>query len=203
MKKVFFSFLLIGYSDSIDKIFKGDPSARRSFDLIHLDIMPENEAKELLTKGFVEIEDLKYDSSSLEKYVTVAGGYPHSLQILGHHLVEIDNDNNISNEDWNEAIVISANELRSKDFSSFYSFNRKPTLREEIMNYLALSNGTVITKKNLGGALKGKNIYQKSALPQLIRTGAIKEDVNSGRLSLHSELFKSAIRFHLKSLEKN
>ena len=200
-EKGFFSFLLIGYSDSIDKIFRGDPSARRSFDLIHLDIMPENEARELLTKGFDKIEVLKYDSSSLDKYVTVAGGYPHSLQVLGHYLVEIDNDNNISNGDWNQAIVVSADELRSKDFSNFYSFNGKPTLREEIMNYLALSNET-INKTNLGKALKGKNIYHKNTLPQLIQKGAVKEDVNTGRLTLHSELFKSAIRFHLKSLEK-
>ena len=202
-EKGFFSFLLIGYSDSIDKIFKGDPSARRSFDLLHLDIMPENEAKELLTKGFNEIDGLEYDSSSLDKYVSVAGGYPHSLQVLGHYLVEVDDNNNISNGDWNEAIVISANELRSKDFSNLYSFNGKPTLREEIMNYLALSNGTIITKTGLGKILKGKNIYQKSALPQLIQTGAVKEDANTGQLFLHSELFKSAIRFHLKSLEKN
>ena len=202
-EKGFFSFLLIGYSDSIDKVFKGDPSARRSFDLLHLDVMPDNEAKELLTKGFNEIKELKYDIPSLDKYITVAGGYPHSLQILGHQLVEIDNDNNISNEDWNKAIVISANELQSKDFSHLYSFTGKPTLREEIMNHLALSNGAVITKTSLGKALKGKNIYHKTALPQLIQTGAVKEDVNSGRLSLHSELFKSAIRFHLKSLEKN
>ena len=202
-EKGFFSFLLIGYSDSIDGIFKGDPSARRSFDLIHLDIMPEDEAKEILIKGFNEIDNLKYDISSLKKYVSVAGGYPHSLQVLGHQLVEIDNDNNISNGDWNEAIIISANELRSKDFSNLYSFNGKPTLREEIMNYLALSNESIIRKKNLVKALTGKNIYQKSALPQLIRKGAVKEDINTGQLSLHSELFKSAIRFHLKSLEKD
>ena len=164
--------------------------------------MPDNEAKELLTKGFDKMKGLKYDVSSLDKYVTVAGGCPHSLQILGHYLVEIDNDNNISKEDWNEAIVISANELQSKDFSNFYLFNGKPTLREEIMNYSALSNGAIITKTSLGKTLKGKNIYQKTALPQLIRIGAVKEDVNSGRLSPHSELFKSAIRFHLKSQEE-
>ena len=202
-EKGFFSFLLIGYSDSLDKIFKGDPSARRSFDLIHLDIMPENEAKEILTKGFSKIEGLKYDLSSLDKYVSVAGGYPHSLQILGHQLVEIDNDNNISNGDWNEAIIISANELRSNDFSNLYSFNGKPTLREEIMNYLALSKESIISKTSLVKALKGKNIYHKNNLPQLIQKGAVKEDANTGRLSLHSELFKSAIRFHLRSLEKD
>ena len=200
-EKAFFSFLLIGYSDSIERFFKGDPSARRSFDLLHLDIMPDSEAKELLTKGFNQVENLKYDSASLDKYVSIAGGYPHSLQILGHQLIEIDKDNNISNEDWNQAIIHSANELQSKDFSNLYSFKGKPTLREEIMNHLALSNGDIITKKTLGKAL-GKNIYQKTALPQLIQTGAIKEDINSGRLSLHSELFKSAIRFYLKSLEK-
>ena len=200
-EKGFFSFLLIGYSDSIDKVFKGDPSARRSFDLLHLDVMPDDEAKELLTKGFNKI-GLKYDNPSLDKYINVAGGYPHSLQTLGHQLVEIDNDNNISNEDWNKAIVISARELQNKDFSQLYSFTGKPTLREEIMNHLALANGTVITKTSLGKAL-GKNIYQKKALPQLIQTGAVKEDINSGKLSLHSELFKSAIRFHLKSLEEN
>ena len=201
-EKGFFSFLLIGYSDSIDKFFKGDPSARRSFDLLHLDVMPDDEAKELLTKGFNEIKALKYDIPSLDKYINVAGGYPHSLQILGHQLIEIDNDNNISNEDWNQAIVNSAKELQSKNFSELYSFAGKPTLREEIMNYLALANGVAVTKTSLGKFLD-KNIYQKNALPQLIQTGAVKEDVNSGKLSLHSELFKSAIRFHLKSLEKN
>ena len=201
-EKGFFSFLLIGYSDSIDKVFKGDPSARRSFDLLHLEVMPDDEAKELLTKGFNEI-GLKYDNPSLDKYINVAGGYPHSLQTLGHQLVETDNDNNISNEDWNKAIVISSRELQNKDFSQLYSFTGKPTLREEIMNHLALANGTVITKTSLGKSLVGKNIYQKKALPQLIQTGAIKEDINSGKLSLHSELFKSAIRFHLKSLEEN
>ena len=201
-EKGFFSFLLIGYSDSIDRFFKGDPSARRSFDLLHLDVMPDDEAKELLTKGFNKIKDLKYDKPSLDKYINVAGGYPHSLQILGHQLIEIDNDNNISNEDWNQAIVNSAKELQSKDFSALYSFAGKPTLREEIMNHLALANGVAITKTSLRKSL-GKNIYQKNTLPQLIQTGAVKEDVNSGKLSLHSELFKSAIRFHLKTLEKN
>ncbi|MCY4513285.1 MAG: hypothetical protein OXB86_06320 [Bdellovibrionales bacterium] len=125
------------------------------------------------------------------------------LQVLGHQLVDIDNDNNISNEDWNKAIVVSAKELQSKDFSQLYSFTGKPTLREEIMNHLALANGEVITKTSLGKQLDKKNIYQKNALPQLIQTGAVKEDINSGKLSLHSELFKSAIRFHLKSLEEN
>ena len=93
-------------------------------------------------------------------------------------------------------------ELQSKDFSALYSFAGKPTLREEIMNHLALANGVAITKTSLGKSLD-KNIYQKNTLPQLIQTGAVKEDVNSGKLSLHSELFKSAIRFHLKTLEKN
>lgn len=202
-EKGFFSFLLIGYSDSIDKFFKGDPSARRSFDLLHLDVMPDKEAKELLTKGFNEIKGLKYNESGLDKHITVAGGYPHSLQILGHQIIEIDNDNNISNEDWSKAIINSTKELQNKDFSHLYSFSGKPTLREEIMNHLALANGDVITKTSLGKNFSGKNIYHRTALPQLIQKGAVKEDVNSGKLSLHSELFKSAIRFHLKSLEKN
>ncbi len=163
-EKGFFSFLLIGYSDSIDKIFQGYPSARRSFDLLHLDVMPDSEAKELLIKGFNEIKKIKYDKPSLNKYVTVAGGYPHSLQILGHQLIEIDSDNNISNEDWNKAIISSANELQSKDFSDFYSFKGKPTLREKIMNHLALSNGVVIKKTDLGKAL-GKNISKNGFTP--------------------------------------
>ena len=203
-EKGFISFLLIGSDDSIDKIFKDDPSARRSFDLIRLDVMPENEAKELLTKGFGKIEGLKYESSSLDKYVNVAGGYPHSLQILGHHLIEVDQDNNISNGDWNDAINKSANELQTKDFSDLYLFNGKPTLKEEIMNYLADSD-TTINKTNLGKIFKSKNknIYAKNGLPQLIQKGAVREDTNTGQLYLHSELFRSAIRFHLKSLEEN
>ncbi len=53
--------------------------------------MPRKEAKEVLTKGFEKI-GLSYDDQALDCNIDVAGGYPHSIQIIGHHLVEVDRD---------------------------------------------------------------------------------------------------------------
>ena len=199
LNKGFFSFLLIGYTESIDKFFKGDPSARRSFDFLQLDTMPKNEACELLTKGFDVVEGLSYDTACLEKYITQAGGYPHVLQLLGYHLVDVDSDNNILEDDWKTATQIVTKELQRKDFSEFYAFNDKPTLREQIINCLARQDGpSNITKKELKNLVKG-NIYNKSFLPRLIQNGAVKEHPNTGVLSLHSELFRSAVLMHLLS----
>ena len=194
-EKAFVSFLLIGYSDSVEVFFKGDSSARRSFDFIHLKAMPREDAKALLIKGFEKI-GRKYDAASLDKYIDAAGGYPHSLQMLGHNLIEIDSDQNISNGDWEQAIEKTAKDLQSKDFSDFYAFQGKPTLREELMNILALLDSS-INKKNLAKVLEKKNIYSKSCLPKLIQQGAVREE--NGDLILQSTLFKTAILFHLNS----
>jgi hypothetical protein len=46
------SFMEFGYAEVIERFFSGDPSARRHFDVLNLTVMPRNEAKEILVKGF-------------------------------------------------------------------------------------------------------------------------------------------------------
>lgn len=197
----YLSFLIIGYNDAVDKFFIGDPSAKRSFDSIYLNIMPDSEAQELITKGFNEA-GVTHSAHDLEEYIQYAGGYPHCLQIIGHHVIEVDKDNNIDSSDWTKALDSAALELQSKDFSNLYNFEGKPTLREEVLNVLALMGESVSkTKLNQAFTEKGNNIYTKSCLPELKRIGAVKENPENGALRLQSLLFRSAILLHLKTKE--
>src|SRR3990167_4123471 len=101
------SFLLIGYEEDVTKFFLQDTSARRTFDMYPLDVMPDNEAEEVLTKGFTTA-GVKWDSLSLARNISIAGGYPHSIQIIGHNLINKDQDKFVDQSDWASAIVDSA-----------------------------------------------------------------------------------------------
>ena len=139
------SFMIIGYSDTVKELFAEDPSAKRHFDSVPLEVMPLPEAVEVLTKGFEEIE-IKYDRKDVEQCIIPTGGYPHSIQLLGHNVVSLDEDNDLSTEDWNNAITRTSVELQSVTFSDFYNFNGKQTLRETLMDVLAIV-GKPISKK--------------------------------------------------------
>lgn len=187
-EKGYISFLLIGYDHTKDDFFEADESSRRAFDCFQLGVMSPHEAGEILTKGFDEV-DVAYDADSLKKNILVTGGYPHSVQIIGKNLIEVDTDMNISNEDWKEAINLTAKELTTKDFAEFYKFSGKPTGKEEILNILAvcpkpLSPQEIATYCNL------KNIYPY--LKKLRTSHSIRETEN-GNLELHSHLLKTAI----------
>lgn len=188
------SFMIIGYPEGIERFFSGDPSAKRHFDIIELSPMPREEAMEILMKGFESIA-LSFDKSELDQRIDVAGGYPHSIQMIGHYLVDVDIDENIDKEDWEKALQRSAEELARKDFSDMYDFHGKGTLRETVLNILALS-GKPLSKQTLRELSNGKNIYTKTCLGELKRTGAIKE-MPDGMISLHSMLFRAAILVHL------
>jgi len=187
------SFLAIGYADGIERFFSGDPSARRHFDMIHLSVMPRNEAKEILTKGF-EKAGLTYDKGALDQNIDVAGGYPHSIQVIGHHLVEVDTDGHVAEDDWKQALQIAATELARKDFLEMYDFNGKGTLRETVLNILALTGP--LTKQQLREAADGKNIYNEPYMGTLKKSGAVKE-LQDGTITLHSMLFRASILIHL------
>ena len=193
------AFLIISYPEAIKNFFKGDPSAKRSFDMLPLEIMPNNEAEQILTKGFIQVQ-IQYDELVIRNNIDKAGGYPHSIQVLGHNLVEIDNDNYIDQEDWTKAIKQTALELQHKDFSNLYSFNGKIRQRDELLNILALMPKPV-SKSDLAKEFnkKNKNIYASSCLPELKKIGATKEEPETGFLSLQSYLFKSAISLHIAS----
>lgn len=192
----YLSFLIIGYSSSVDTLFEGEPSARRSFDFTKLDVMPTAEAQELLTKGFDKIE-IDYDRRALAERIEIAGGYPHALQVLGRQLVNADTDGNITDHDWQQAVPKAAQELRMKDFFDFYSFDGKQTNSEKVMNILALSNGHIPVNKAKLQKVLGKSIYRN--LNQMLGRGVIKEDNSDGCLSLQSKLLSSAISFYLQS----
>ena len=188
------SFMAIGYLEGMERFFSGDPSSRRHFDIIELSALPRTEAKEVLIKGFQKA-NLKYNEQDLDRNIDVAGGYPHSIQVIGHQLVEVDQDGDITEPDWTEGLQKSAVELARKDFSEMYDFSGKGTLRETVLNILALV-GRPIMKQALRDHAGGKNIYTSTYLGELKRLGAVKE-LPDGTIALHSMLFRAAILIHL------
>lgn len=193
------SFLLIGYESAFNDFFKGDPSARRQFDTISLGVMPIEEAKEVLTKGFKEA-NVKWDQSSLDEYILATGGYPHSIQLLGHNLIECDSDNLIDDEDWEKAINRTAKELQRKDFAEMYDFHGKASVREKILDVLAVG-WQPLTKQEIMKYAGIKNVYQY--LPDLEKRGSIKIDSDTGKVILHSRLFGIAILLKIIDKVKN
>lgn len=186
------SFMLIGPEKAFDDFMAGDESARRAFDPVKLEVMPLSEAAEVLTKGFADAE-LSWDKDALARNIPVTGGYPHSIQVVGHHLVDLDDNGKIEQDDWEKAIHKTAIELQEKDFSRMYSFAGKQTGQEKILNVLALF-GPRMSKSGLVKDCKDAyglaNAYQY--LPALEKEGSIRI-LGDGRVELHSELFRTAI----------
>lgn len=185
----FVSFLLIGYDQALDDFFAGDPSARRQFDSIGLEVMPLSEAEEVMQKGFKEAE-VQWDEGALKRNIIATGGYPHSIQLLGHNLLDEDRDNRIGDDDWTKALHQTALELQKKDFADLYNFDGKPTAKDAILDVLAVA-GRPMTKTELDRHCQVKNIYQY--LPELKKRGSIKQIPASQQLSLHSQLFRTSI----------
>lgn len=184
------SFLLIGYDEDVEKFFSEDSSARRIFDLYPLDVMPADEAADVLKKGFKEAE-YTWEETVLQEKIDVAGGYPHSIQVLGHNLIEVDGDGNVGAPDWERAITKSAQALQTKEFSRMYSFGKSLTEKDKILIEMALTDSS-LNRKEISEKSTSKNVYKEIGL--LKATGAIKEDENKN-LSLQSQLFRTAILF--------
>lgn len=182
------SFLLIGYEEDVARFFSEDPSARRTFDMHRLEVMPDVEAREVLTKGF-ESANIRWDETALKFNISVAGGYPHSIQIIGHNLVDLDQDSYINQDDWAQAIATSAIDLQSKVFSSMYSFNKPITEKDKILIALANENKP-LSRKEIAQITGNKNVYQY--IPNLRECGAIKEN-DSKAIYLQSQLLRTSI----------
>jgi len=185
----YISFLLLGYEEAAIDFFSGDPSARRQFDSIQLDVMPLEEAEEVMRKGFREAE-VTWDEEELKKNIIATGGYPHSIQLLGHNLLDEDRNNHIDKEDWFKALHRTALELQKKDFAELYNFESRPTAKEAILDVLAVA-GRPLTKLEIDQYCEVKNIYQY--LPELKKRGSIKQVADSDKLTLHSQLFRTSI----------
>ena len=192
-------FLLIGYESALKDFFEGDPSARRQFDPIGLGVMPIDDAKEVLIKGFKEAE-VTWDQAALDSNILATGGYPHSIQLLGHNLLEMDKDNQIDGSDWDKAIHRTATELQSKDFAGMYNFHGKPSAIERILDVLAVAWQS-LSKQEIMKYAEIKNVYQY--LPELEKRGSIKTDEDTGKLFLHSRLFGIAILLKIMDKVKN
>ena len=192
-EKGFISFLLIGYQETLEIFFKGDASARRLFDIVELEVMPKNEAKEVLTKGFQQL-NVTYDEKLLEQNIMITSGYPHSIQMIGHNLVEVDVNNHIGKDDWEEAKKRTAEQLQTKDFADMYNFRGKRTNKEYIMDILAVSSRP-LKLKEIQDFCGGKNIYQY--VKPLKTTHSIFVNPKDDTIELHSHLFKTAIMLHI------
>lgn len=186
-------FLLIGYDRTVDNFFVSDQSARRQFDLIPLRAMPLLEAAEVLQKGFTEAK-VSWDEDALLDNIIVTGGYPHSIQMIGHNIIEVDVDMRIDDKDWDEAIDKTAYDLQAKDFATLYDFKGKPSINELILDILAIK-GTPLTKNEIKQLSGGKNIYQY--IPALIKRGSIKEVQTREQIRLHSQLFRTSVLLHI------
>lgn len=182
------AFLLIGYETALNDFFTGDPSARRQFDSVQLGVMAPHEAKEVMEKGF-GVAQLKWNSDALHQRILVTGGYPHSIQLLGHNLLEIDQDDSIDNTDWDNAVKQTAADLQRKDFAEMYNFHGKPSAKEKILDVLAVA-WQALSRKEVAKYSGVKNIYQY--LPELQKLGSIKLD-EENKLCLHSQLFRFAV----------
>ncbi len=184
------SFMLLGYTESVQEFFEGDHSAKRHFESMPLTSMSNEEASEILKKGFDKV-GVNYNSKEVFKYVKYTGGYPHSIQLLGHNIIAKNTNNTINENILKNAIIDTALDLRNKEFSDFYDFEGRPTLREKLLQVLA--KNSPITKKHARELCDGKNIHQKEVLPRLIKLGAIKENKKTTELTLQSNLLKTAI----------
>jgi hypothetical protein len=171
----------------------GDQSARRQFDFIPLGAMPWDEAREVLTKGFTEAK-VTWDEEALVNNILVTGGYPHSIQMIGHHLIKVDTDMFIDDKDWDEAINKTAYDLQTKDFATLYDFKGKPSTNELILDILAV-RGKPLTRNEIKQLSGGKNIYQY--IPALIKRSSIKELQTTGQIILHSQLFRTSVLLHI------
>jgi hypothetical protein len=192
------SFLLIGYEEDEEKFFSKDSSAKRMFDLYKLDVMPSDDAKLVLTKGFVAA-NLEWDVEALSLNIGTAGGYPHAIQRLGNNLVEVDSDQNISAEDWHNAIFKTANDLQTKEFATMFSFGKAQTTRDKVLVALATS-GDPLNRQELKERTGNTNVSQD--ISKLKKVGAIREN-DKKQISLHSQLFRTAILFDHFSREPN
>jgi len=184
------SFIIIGYEEDVSKFFSQDSSAKRMFDFIPLDVMPDGDAMDILKKGF-EAAGVKFDEAALRENISMAGGYPHSIQILGYHLIETDTDGQVDQKDWDRAAIDAMFTLRSKEFAAMYSFGKPLTVKDEILSLLAKENRPLL-KKEIADQLKKKNIYQY--IPVLKKIGAIRGDADK-KLQLQSQLLRTAILF--------
>ena len=109
----YISFLLISPETTVNTFFAGDSSPRRNFNFIKLTALTDREAQILLSNGF-KAANKAFDQTALIKGLEVATGHPQTLQLLGRQLINLDTDNYIGKDDWQQVAVKLAKKLRYK-----------------------------------------------------------------------------------------
>ncbi len=186
----YISFILIGYRDTERKFFEGDESARRNIDEVSLNPMPDEEAYQILCKGF-ESAEVKWDEPAARDSIKRTAGYPYAVQLLGHNAYEADTDGNIDEDDWIKATVSTALELQTKEFSTMYSFQGKKGSREAIIDCV-IDNNACLSKSHINSLCPKLNVYRE--LPKLIQQGSLIEDAD-GKICISSQLLRWAVIF--------
>jgi len=194
----YISFLLIGYESGYESFVRGDESIRRLLDPIQLKEMPEIEVIETFEKGFNEAK-VKWDEEELKKRVWLTGGYPLAIQVMGYHLIEADNNSNITEPDWEASVAKSANELIDKEFSAYYSFGT-----DQKKNADKILQSLVVTTLQNCESLKLKEIEQISGvinpvqyLKGLMKNGVVSRNKINGEYVIKRGLLRTSILFDL------
>ena len=159
--------------------------------------MPEEEAYEILCKGFIKAE-VKWNESEARAAIKRTAGYPYAVQLLGHNAYESDKDGNIDEDDWANATVSTALELQSKEFSTMYSFKGKRGSRELIIDCV-IENNACLTKSDLNNQCPKQNVYRE--ISKLIQQGSLTQDAE-GNICISSQLFRLAVIFSKPDLLK-
>jgi len=194
----YLSFLLIGYESSYEMFVKGDESIRRLLDSIHLTEMPENEVIETFEKGFNDAI-IAWDKEVLRKNVWLTGGYPLAIQVLGYHLIELDTDNYIRENDWVESISKGSIELIDKEFSSYYSFRtRQKKNTDKLLISLAIAsiNCDSLSLRDIEKLSEVKNPSQY--VKQLLKNGVVTRDKLTNEYRIKRGLLRTSIILDLK-----
>lgn len=194
----YISFLLIGYENGYESFVRGDESIRRLLDPIQLKEMPEIEVIETFEKGFNEAQ-VEWDVEELKKQVWLTGGYPLAIQVMGYHLIEADNDSNITEADWKKSVAKSADELIDKEFSAYYSFGT-----DQKKNADKILQALVVASLQNCESLKLKEIEQISGvinplqyLKGLLKNGVVSRNKINGEYVIKRGLLRTSILFDL------
>lgn len=123
-------FALAGVSPFFQEMVNEDSGMSRFFyKTVTLAPLPENEARELVESKLAEViaspgrgpRGLEIDPSIIERILTLSGGHPHLLQLLGSHLIEHENENpdgRLDSTDLSQALHTICYEDRDRVYDS-------------------------------------------------------------------------------------
>lgn len=116
------SILIIGISDSIDKLIGEHPSIERCIKQINVPEMSQQESHELIN-NYLNILKMSIDDRIRTKIIEYASGYPHYMHLLCKFAVKeaiYDQKDYISEKHFDEAVKLS---IENSNYSLNQAFN--------------------------------------------------------------------------------